>query len=219
MLNIVYTARAELRDAFIKKLSLTERETSRVGISFYQNGNWILAFADMPIAQVALILEEEYQMQDFFVADLGWTIDMDHELGDIILPNVFLSYNPLIAMSEITAENRDQLLGKAQFLEFYEEQKDYYVENFGLSIGGILVSGAPDNPDLAEKLMMTYEADIYMENKFLLPPKSSEEKWRIIPLIGVENGKRPKNSIKNTHEFIARNMIDTIKLVFTEEEK
>jgi ABC-type taurine transport system substrate-binding protein len=61
-------------------------------------------------------------------------VDLTHEVGDVILPNVFLSYDDQISQVELTEENRDQFLGTAKFLEIYNEQKDYYVEDYGLSV-------------------------------------------------------------------------------------
>lgn len=62
-----------------------------------------------------------------------------HEIGDVIAPNVFLSYDSAIERSEITEENHDTIASNPRFLEIFDEQKDYYVEDYGLSVGGIVV--------------------------------------------------------------------------------
>ena len=82
------------------------------------------------------------------------------------MPNVFFSYDPKLDMTDMTEENRDTLIDSPIFLTHLEEQKDYYVEDYGLSVGGIVVQDTPEKIDdaLATKLMMAYEADIYVTN-------------------------------------------------------
>lgn len=89
----------------------------------------------------------------------GYSIDMVHEIGDVIVPNVFLPYEDSLEKREITKENRDTLLRDPRFLATFSEQKDYYVEDFGLSIGGIIVDEAPVDPsdDLMGNMMLAYE--------------------------------------------------------------
>jgi hypothetical protein len=74
-----------------------------------------------------------------------------------------LNYDDRISQSELTEDNRDRFLGTAKFLEIYNEQKDYYVEDYGLSIGGIVVDTVPEvtSDELNSRLMLAYEADIY----------------------------------------------------------
>jgi len=57
-------------------------------------------------------------------------VSSQHEVGDIIFPNTFLQYNPLIQMKEFTKEHHNTLLGDAIFLENITDQKDYHVEDF-----------------------------------------------------------------------------------------
>ena len=104
-------------------------------------------------------IASEYLPERLILPFLGYSVDMIHEIGDVIVPNVFLEYQKEIESTEITKENRDSFVGRKQFVENFPEQKDYYVEDFGLSLGGILVSGAKDAPSetFHEKLMLAYE--------------------------------------------------------------
>jgi hypothetical protein len=60
---------------------------------------------------------------------------MMHEIGDVILPNVFIPYVAKIEQDEPDTENDIVGITGAKFLEIYNEQKDYYVEDYGLSVG------------------------------------------------------------------------------------
>lgn len=52
----------------------------------------------------------------------------------MIVPNVFLPYEKALSNTEITKANRDTLIRDPRFLDTFSEQKDYYVEDFGLSV-------------------------------------------------------------------------------------
>lgn len=109
-------------------------------------------------------IAESFLPDRVYLPYFGYSVDVMHEIGDVIVPNVFLSYDALLKDREITKENRDTLAENPRFLEVFDEQKDYYVEDFGLSVGGIVVDRAPEAPsdDLAGKMMLAYEADVYV---------------------------------------------------------
>lgn len=130
MLHTILTQNALLRDAFIKILSLEQKSQTENHLFFYQHGAWVLAYTPNIDDEKIQTLFEEYGTFRIFIAETGRSIDVIREIGDVILPNVFLSYNPLIAMSTIDEKNRDALMGTAHFLDIFSEQKDYYVEDF-----------------------------------------------------------------------------------------
>lgn len=109
-------------------------------------------------------IAESFLPDRVYLPYFGYSVDVMHEIGDVIVPNVFLSYDASLKDREITKENRDTLAENPRFLEVFDEQKDYYVEDFGLSVGGIVVDVAPEVPsdDLAGKMMLAYEADVYV---------------------------------------------------------
>jgi hypothetical protein len=66
-----------------------------------------------------------------YILDIGYAIDATRRPGDVVLPTVAFVHSD-------TAEVLPY------FLPFYDEQKDYMVEDYGLSVGGICVWAAPD---------------------------------------------------------------------------
>jgi hypothetical protein len=140
---------------------------------------------------------------------------MMHEIGDVILPNVFIPYTT----QKEADTNTDEIVGisGARFLEIYNEQKDYYVEDYGLSVGGIVVERTPNDPELNTDLMMTYEADVYIEDS--LDAAYTVTSGDLVPaliLCGIIEGKTSKNDSGTPEQMAIRNMLTTIRL--TEDE-
>ncbi len=135
----------------------------------------------------------------------------------MIVPNVFLSHDGSLDKKEITKENRDTLPKNPRFIETFIEQKDYYVEDFGLSVGGILIEDAPTDPsdDLMGKMMLIYEGDIHIsENIQAALDAVIDNQVPAIILAGIVKGKiHPKHADKNAHDFTARNIMTTITLL------
>ncbi len=133
------------------------------------------------------------------------------------MPNVFFSYDSALDSTEVTGVNRDALIDAPVFLTHLEEQKDYYVEDYGLSVGGIVVQDTPKNisDELATKLMMAYEADIYVSNSLRKSLEIAQDEG--IPsliLCGVTTGKSAKNQGSTSSiDFTVKNMITTIRLL------
>ena len=140
-----------------------------------------------------------------------------HEMGDVIVPNVFLSYDSTLEKVEITKANRDTLIKNPRFLTTFDEQKDYYVEDYGLSVGGIVVDGVPRDPDddLMGKMMLAYESDIYTEMSLspLLDAVIDDQIPSLI-LTAIIRGK-PHSRYGSAHveDLIAKNIVTTIRLM------
>lgn len=145
---------------------------------------------------------------------------MIHEVGDIVVPNVFLEYQKKLEEFEIGKENRDSFVGKQVFIENFSEQKDYYVEDFGLSLWGILVSGSRKDPSLEfhEKLMFAYEADIYTTDDVFpaLEVLSSDEVPTLILSWIIAWKHHAKYPQVNPIEFTLKNIMTTIELLETD---
>lgn len=219
MITAILITKSALRDVLVSFVSGVRETNSTDQAIFYQKNNFIFAFSEtISTEELFQTTIEEYQPEKIFIAETGRSIDVDHEIGDIILPNVFLEFNEKILTTEITNENRDSLMGKAEFLEIFDEQKDYFVEDFGLSIGGIIVGNTPSDAD-AEKLLMAYEADIYSEKNFSEIAKlTKNELVPTITIIGIENGKLgTRHALRDPFHLVAENIMTTIRLLNDEE--
>jgi len=140
---------------------------------------------------------------------------------------VFLSLNEEIFHSSIGKENRDMFLGKALFLETYTLQNDYNFDRFGLSIGGICVTGVI--PEIHEKeasstMQLSYEADIIDTESYQLLQEAQvwglTEKMSVV--IAVNNAPKSKehadildSAPEENAVFITRFLFDA----FAEKEK
>lgn len=219
MLTAIILTDANLRDALVSFVSGIKQTHENQDIVFYQKNANIFAFSPtLSHREIFEIVLAEFQPEKVFFAEIGRSIDVDHEIGDVILPNIFFEFDKNLREIKLDASNRDSIVKNPQFLEIFEEQKDYYVEDFGLSIGGIVVSETPNNPDLNEKLMMAYEADAYSEKNFAEIAKIISE--NIIPsvlLIGITEGKSHKTATKPAFQLVAENMITTTRLISEED--
>ena len=76
------------------------------------------------------IIAETFLPERLYLPFATESIDVVHEIGDIIVPNVFIPYDQHLEETMITRDNRDTFGKNARFLEIFDEQKDYYVEDF-----------------------------------------------------------------------------------------
>ena len=219
MLLAIIITRAELRDALVSFVSGIKQTHSTDSVAFYQKNSYIFVFSEhTPIRDLYEMTIHEYQPEKIILTDVGRSVDVDHEVGDIILPNIFFSFQKEILETEITSENRDNLIGKAKFLEIFDEQKDYFVEDYGLSVGGIIVENTPNDAEISGKLMTVYEADVYNENSTAeIVEIMTENLVPTIFLVGIVNGKIGKKSDENPYKIVAENMLTTIRLLNDEE--
>lgn len=219
MLLAIIITRAELRDALVSFVSGIKQTHSTDSVTFYQKNNYIFVFSEnTTIRDLYEMTIQEYQPEKIILTDVGRSVDVDHEVGDIILPNIFFSFQKEILETEITSENRDNLIGKAKFLEIFDEQKDYFVEDYGLSVGGIIVENTPNDAEISGKLMTVYEADVYNENSTAeIVDIMTENLVPTIFLVGIVNGKIGKKSDENPYKIVAENMLTAIRLLNDEE--
>jgi hypothetical protein len=216
MIRVIFAWDATVRDSLTSLLSLEKKPDEIPGCTVYQRAEWILVYSlDRNLVDIFSLILEYFAPDRLYIPILGRAVDVVHEIGDVILPNVFLTYNPLVGQAEIDEENRDSFLGKAHFLELYNEQKDYYIEDFGLSVGGIIVDNAPSaKSEIDDKLMLAYEADIYSENnlKDIYTVTLADEIPTIISA-GVIEWKEPKNLRWTPIDHTMRNMLTTWRLL------
>lgn len=219
MLRIIFIKNALLRDAFVASLSLS-RNATEISEDFlvYQKADWILVYSrDLDINIILPTILDNWDPDRIYLPYIGRSVDMMHEIGDVILPNVFIPYVAKIEQDEPDTENDIVGITGAKFLEIYNEQKDYYVEDYGLSVGWIVVDHTPEDETLNTELMMTYEADIYVTDS--LDPAYEVTAWDLVPaliLCGIVEWKKSKNESGTPEQMTVRNMLTTIRL--TEDE-
>jgi len=122
--------------------------------------------------------------------------------------------------SEVDEKNRDAFLEDAKFLESYTLQKDYFVEDYGLSVGGIVVADTSSTllTEAPEKLMTAYEADVYIGET--LTDAYELAKNSPIPttiLCGIIEGKDSQHRKAEPMMHVIGNMITTIRLLEDDE--
>lgn len=217
MLRIIFTRNPIIRDTCVASLSLSRNPTeASVDFIVYQKADWILVYSrEHDIDVILPTILDLWDPDRIYLPYLGRSVDMMHEIGDVILPNVFIPYTR--SETEDTEDDAITAISGARFLEIYDEQKDYYVEDYGLSLGGIVVEKTPNDPELNTDLMRTYEADIYIEDS--LDAAYTVTSGDLVPaliLCGIVEGKASKNDSGTREQMTIRNMLTTIRL--TEDE-
>lgn len=153
----------KISNFFIQKYEM-KKINSWENFSIYKNFNKILLeIDDDNILEKALLhFYTEYNPNYIFYVWLWDKVSNEHQIWDIVLPNVFLEYNKEIENVEFKKENLDSYFKDAIFIENYHLQNDYDFDKFWLSIGWICVSWDKNiNQEQLEKIRLAYEADIY----------------------------------------------------------
>lgn len=219
MIRLIYTQDPDMRDGFCRVLSLEKKETTDTHTQ-YQHGEWLLVYSAISLDSMLPRLLELYDPDRLFLPYFGRSVDMMHEIGDIILPNVFLTFDPKVIEVDFDEKNRDAFLGEARFLDIYTEQKDYYVEDFWLSVGGIVVDMVPEklSEDAYGSLLTAYEADLYVS-------ATLREAYDIVQLddattvvtCAVIEWKKPTHLTTDPIDFTLRNMVTAWRLMADDE--
>ncbi len=214
MLRIIFTKNPIIRDICVASLSLSRNPTElSEDFLVYQKADWILIFSRQHEIDIILpTILDNWDPDRIYLPYLGRSVDMMHEIWDIILPNVFIPYTE---ESSSGSDSEDRITGVAgaRFLEIYSEQKDYYIEDYGLSIWGIVVDKTPNNPEINTDLMMQYEWDIYIQES--IDAAYTVTSGDLVPaliLCGIVEGKSSKNDSGTPEQMAVRNMLTTIRL-------
>ncbi len=222
MLSVLCSSDVNTRDIFVQILKLERLEDTPIATT-YRRGGWIFTFLKSELtADHVEWINTNYIPERIYFPFFGYSIDLTHEVGDVIVANVFFPYNTNLDQLEVNESNRDTIVKDPLFLDYFDEQKDYYVEDFWLSVGGILVHGSPENPNdaLMTKMMLAYEADAYITASLTesLVPRETDDASKIV-IAGIIRGKtHAEKSHQNPIEFTARNMVTAMKLLQDEEE-
>lgn len=135
MLSVIASSDISLRDAFAKILAFEHLEDTAFA-SVFRKANRIFITFNTPITDDHVSwIASEFLPDRLYLPFTSYAIDMVHEIGDVIVPNVFFSYDPRLKSAELDEQNRDTFIENPKFLTSFLEQKDYYVEDFGLSLG------------------------------------------------------------------------------------
>lgn len=158
-----------VRDPVVFGLIQKQTEAKKVPLPnlpyqiFSQGNVRIIGGYEVPVEQVLASVIEELNPDTVFFLSESLPVSDEKLSGDIVLPNVFFPYNPEIEATEIGKDNTHSLLSHPFFLEHYPIQGDYDFESFGLSVGGIHVSGEwnTEIEDFRLRLRVVYENDTF----------------------------------------------------------
>lgn len=221
MLRIIFSRNPILRDTLVNSLALS-RNMTEVSESFqvYQKWEWILVFSREIDIDIALpIILDNWDPDRLYLPYIGRSVDMMHEVWDVIMPNVFMSYDPQVSLIDPDSEEVHTPDVWAKFLDIYNEQKDYYVEDYGLSVGGIVVDRVPHDESINTALMMTYEWDVYIEDS--LDAAYTVTTGDLVPALiicGIVEWKKAQNESGTPEQMVVRNILSTIRLTEDDEE-
>ena len=154
-MQVLFTNISEIRDSLVAELELVSR-----GEHMYGSQTNTLMYAPSITEELLVAAITAFNPTKIWILSTAHIIDNEHHDGDIVMPNVFLKYEPSIESVEFNGENRDSYLHDPLFLHHFCEQADVNFEVFGLSIGGICVS-RPEGMGLVEReqVEFAYQAD------------------------------------------------------------
>lgn len=156
MIHVIITQNQCIRDVLVTEYGLSRVENMET----YRSNGIIVVYRESLDETIISHVIEEYVADTIWIVGVARVVSNEHELGDIVMPNVFLKYDHEIDGVEFNKENQDSFLHDPFFLHHYEEQSDLDFESFGLSIGGIAVT-KQDGMDSVEReqVEFAYSAD------------------------------------------------------------
>lgn len=166
MIHVLVTADTVIRDMLMNDYQFHAHATE---LDVYQSKGTILIYRKELTPSVISEAIDTFFAEKIWIVSPSRLVSTDHEIGDIIMPNVFLAYDHEIDTVDFNTTNRDNFLHDPLFLHHYEEQSDLDFETFGLSIGGICVT-KNDGMDLIEReqIEFAYSADSVDESCYFL---------------------------------------------------
>ncbi len=217
MIHVILTHDSLIRDEVVNVWQMEKIQEENRFCHVYRKWPWILVYSELS-GNISLVswIRENFIPNHIFIPYLGTSISYQHQIGDVIFPNVFFGYDASVEQIEITKENRDILAKNPIFLTRYNEQADYLVDSTGLSIGWIVVFWTPalTEETVTTNIEMVYEADVLIHEDVLLYAKeAAASESEIIIAVGVRNGKIPNGSvIWDGAQEVAKNMIRTLRM-------
>lgn len=172
-----------------KKVPLT-----KLSYQVYSHGNIrIVGKYEESVEKVLASVVEEFNPDTVFFLSESYPVSDEKLGGDIVLPNVFF-------------QHKSETL--PLFLEHYPLQGDYNFESFGLSVGGIHVSGEWDTEDEDFRIGLriayendTFDSDLY---HFVETAKKQEIQEKMYPVayIATEDSTQTAKNLWSIVGFI-----------------
>jgi hypothetical protein len=157
MIHVLVTSDAVIRDLLVDGYRFHAHATD---IAVFQAKGTILVYREKLEPKIISEIIDRYYADKIWIIGTSRIVSTDHQLGDIVMPNVFLAYDHAIDTVEFDGSNRDDYLHDPLFLKHYEEQADLNFETFGLSIGGICVTKGDGMDGIdREQIEFAYSAD------------------------------------------------------------
>ncbi len=197
MIHVFVTHDALIRDAAIGHFDLTEKKENP---GVYQKQDRILIWTESAPETLIERAFNDFAAGQVWILSPANAVSTEHEVGDIVLPNVFLPYDQAIESASFTKENRDAFMTDPLFLSHYDEQNDIDFETFGLSIGGITVTKADGMAEeLQEQVDFAYSADCVdpVTYPMILAAKKLERSEEVYPVLAmVRHGAQSEENAK-----------------------
>ncbi len=217
MLRVIATESSPLFDILLSLYSPEKKNAHHIA-EVYRKKDTVYLLLKKPLSiEVITWIASEFLPDRFYLPYFGYSVDQIHEVGDVIVPNVFFKYSPKLETTTIDKDNREWFIEETRFLETIWEQKDYYVEDFWLSVWGIMVSSAPDRPsqEMHEKLMLAYEGDVYIPDDVFprLDTLTEDQIPGLLFAAIIEWKKHSKYTNASPQELAVRNIMTTIELL------
>lgn len=181
MLHAIIVSDPSIFSLIQKQTEARKVPLSHIPYEIYSHGNIrIIGGFTMSPEEILSSVKEELNPDTVFFLSESYPVSDEKLAGDIILPNVFFEYNPEISEADITKDMETSFLSDPIFLEHYILQGDYNFETFGLSVGGIHVSGEWNREieDFRIRLRVVYENDTF--DTALYPFVESAKKLSIL---------------------------------------
>lgn len=177
MLHTVIVRDPLIFQSILKQTEAKEVPLSGIPYQVFSHGNIrIVGNYTVAIDEILVSVMQEFNPDTVFFLGESYPVSDEKLTGDIVLPNVFFQYNSKIESMEIGKEKIDSLVSQPIFLEHYPLQGDYDFESFGLSIGGIHVSGIWNESieDFRIRLRLVYENDTFDSDVYTFVQKALE---------------------------------------------
>lgn len=203
-----------VRDPVIFRLIQTQTDAKKVplpGVSYevFSQGNIrIIGGYSDSIEQILSSVHREFNPDTVFFLSEAYPVSDEKLSGDIVLPNVFFPYNRAIESHELEKEGMSAFCVNPIFLEHYPLQGDYNFETFGLSVGGIHVSGDwnMEQEDFRIRLRMVYENDTFDPDLYRFVSKARElsivEKVYPVAYIATEDTTTTARNLWSIVQFV-----------------
>ncbi len=127
MIHVLITSDTIIRDMLVNEYQFHPHATD-AGV--FQTKGTILIFRTKLKPSVISEAINSYFAEKIWIISPSRIVSTDHEVGDIVMPNVFLAYDNEIDEVEFDKSNRDNFLHDPLFLKHYEEQSDLNFETF-----------------------------------------------------------------------------------------